>query len=211
MKNTWMMSLLAASVLMSVSGETLAMEAGDIIVRGRAIAVVPSEDANITGAVTGDSIDIDTSVVPELDFSYFFTPNIAVELIAAVTPHDVNANGTSAGDLDLGDVWLLPPTITVQYHFDTGSNFKPYVGAGVNYTVFFNEDEGSSITDISYDNSFGPALQVGVDYMLNDNWMLNADVKKVWISPDVSINGGAVDADVDINPWVIGVGVGYKF
>ncbi len=187
------------------------MDAGDFVVRGRALVVKPQEDATITGGVTGNSIDIDTSVVPELDFSYFFTKNIAAELIAAVTPHDVKANGTSAGNLDLGSAWLLPPTVLVQYHFDEMNKFKPYVGAGVNYTMFFNEDAGASITNIKYGNSFGPALQVGVDYMLDDHWMLNADVKKVWINSDVSINSGSVNADVDINPWLIGVGFGYKF
>jgi outer membrane protein len=188
-----------------------AMQAGDVIVRARALTVKPQEDATISGAVTGSSIDIDTSVVPELDVSYFFSPHIAMELIAAITPHDVRANNTSGGNLDLGSVWLLPPTLTVQYHFDERNSFKPYIGAGVNYTKFFNENAGPSITSIDSDSSFGPALQLGVDYMLNENWMLNADVKKMWINSDVKINGGAVNADVDINPWVFGVGVGYKF
>lgn len=200
-----------ASLLTCVSSMALAAEAGDFVLRARALGVVPQEDANITGGVTGSSISIDNSVVPELDLSYFFTKNIAVEAIAAVTPHNVHANNTSAGNLDLGDVWLLPPTVTLQYHLDQMGQCKPYVGAGVNYTVFYNEDAGSSITDIKYDNSFGPALQAGVDYMLDEHWMLNMDVKKIWINSDVSINGGTVNADVDINPWVIGVGVGYKF
>ena len=188
-----------------------AMEAGDVILRARALAVKPQEDATITGAVTGSSIDIDTSVVPELDLSYFLSKNIALELIAAVTPHDVHASGTSAGNLDLGSAWLLPPTLTAQYHFNEHKGFKPYIGAGVNYTLFFDEDAGSSINSIDYDSSFGPALQVGMDYMLNEHWMLNADLKKIWINSDVKINGGAVNADVDINPWVFGVGIGYKF
>jgi len=186
-------------------------KAGDFIIRGRAIGVIPSEDANITGAVTGNTIDIDTSVVPEADFSYFVTDNIAFELIAAVTPHDINTATSSAGPLDIGDVWLLPPTLTAQYHFTQLGQLKPYIGAGINYTVFFNEDVGSSVTSADYDNSFGPALQAGVDYMLDDHWMLNLDVKKIWINTDVKFNGGVVAADVDINPWVVGVGIGYKF
>jgi outer membrane protein len=205
MKKTFLYTV-AAMALMASAAQ--AMEAGDFVVRGRALSVAPSESATISGALTSDVINIDNSIVPELDFTYFFTKNISAELIAAVTPHDVHA--TSA-NLDLGDVWLLPPTALLQYHFDTTNNFKPYVGAGVNYTVFFNEDAGSSITDIEYDNSFGPALQLGVDYMLNDHWMLNADIKKIWINTDVSINSGAINADVDINPWVAGIGVGYKF
>ena len=108
-------------------------------------------------------------------------------------------------------MWLLPPTLTAQYHFDTETAFKPYVGAGINYTMFYNEKAGSSINDIKYDNSIGGALQVGFDYAIDDHWMLNADVKKVWINSDVSINGGAVRADVDIDPVIVGFGVGYKF
>lgn len=186
-------------------------KAGDFMIRGRAISVIPAEDASITGAVTGSQIDIDTAVVPEVDFSYFVTDNVALELIAAVTPHDVNTKTSSSGALDLGDVWLLPPTLTVQYHFTDMGKFKPYVGAGINYTVFFGEDKGTSVTNVDYGNSFGPALQAGVDYMIDDHWFLNADVKKIWINTDVKFNSGAIRADVDINPWVVGVGFGYRF
>ena len=184
---------------------------GKWMMRARAISVIPAEDAAITGAVTGSQIDIDTSVVPEVDFTYFATNNIAFELIAAVTPHDVNTKTSSVGALDLGDVWLLPPTLTAQYHFTNLGKCKPYLGAGVNYTVFFSEDKGTSVTSVDYGNSFGPALQAGVDYMLDDHWLLNVDVKKIWINTDVKFNGGAIRADVDINPWVVGVGFGYKF
>ena len=186
-------------------------QAGDFMIRARALGVVPAEDATITGAVTGSQIDIDKSLVPEVDFTYFVTNNIALELIAAVTPHDVNTATSSVGPLDLGDVWLLPPTLTAQYHFTGLGQCKPYLGAGVNYTVFFNDDVGTSVTSVDYDNSFGPALQAGVDYMLDDHWLVNLDVKKIWINTDVTFNGGAIAADVDINPWIVGVGFGYKF
>ena len=202
---------LATTVLASGAYAAQQPQAGDIVLRARALSVMPSEDASVSGAVTGSSVDIDNSIVPELDFSYFVTDNIALELIAAVTPHDVNAPSSSAGPLDLGDVWLLPPTLTAQYHFTNLGDFKPYLGAGINYTVFFNEDTGASVTSVDYDNSVGPALQAGMDYMLDDNWMLNLDVKKIWINTDVKFNGGVVRADVDIDPWVVGIGVGYRF
>ena len=151
--------------------------------------------------------------------------NIAAELILAVTPHDVKAVGVTVpgaldnATVDLGDVWLLPPTLTLQYHFDTGSQFKPYVGAGVNATFFFDADEGPVASGIDYDPSFGGALQFGVDYDLDGEpggWLLNADVKKIWINSDVSVDftaalGATVDADVDINPTVVGIGFGYKY
>jgi outer membrane protein len=172
---------------------------------------VPDEDTTVTGAVTGNTLSIDNSVVPEVDFSYFVTPNIAFELIAAVTPHNVKAPSSSAGPLDLGDSWLLPPTLTAQYHFTDMGKFKPYVGVGINYTHFFGEDAGASVTSMDIEDTFGPALQAGMDYQIDDHWMINLDVKKIWIQPNVKFNGGAIRADVDINPWIIGAGIGYRF
>lgn len=187
-----------------------AKEAGDLLVRARAIYVMPDESADIS---IGGKPAIDNSVMPELDFSYFFTDNIAVELILAVTPHDVAVTGTDIGDVDAGDVTLLPPTLTLQYHFMPKEKMSPYVGVGINYTKFFDADvpSGGVITDIDYDSSFGLALQVGIDYAINDRWLINVDVKKIWINTDVSINAGAVTADVDIDPWIFGFGFGYRF
>ena len=197
------------------------------MVRGRVLGVLPDESASLTvgGAALAGDVDIGDQYVPELDITYFFNKNLAVELILAVTPHDVDAvNVTVPGALsnatvDLGDVWLLPPTLTLQYHFDTGTQFKPYIGAGINATFFFNEDQGSVADSIDYDPSFGGAVQVGVDYDLDGEpggWALNADVKKIWINSDVTVDfttalGATVNADVDINPTVVGIGLGYKF
>ncbi|TPN84032.1 OmpW/AlkL family protein [Aquimarina algicola] len=182
-------------------------------VRLRGLVVTPDESASI-GGIGGD-VDISTAFVPELDFTYFFTKNWAAELILATANHDVEAISTAAGDIDLGDVWLLPPTLTLQYHFNEGK-FKPYVGAGINYTFFYSADEGPVADDIEYDNNVGFALQAGLDFALNDRWFLNADVKKLFLQTDVTINatsalGATVEADVDINPWLFGIGVGYKF
>ena len=181
-----------------------------LLIRGRMLAVIPQSSADISGI--GGTTDISNAYVPELDLSWFFTKNIAVEAIAAITKHDVKATGTSIGSVDLGSVWLLPPTVLLQYHHPFANGFKPYVGAGVNYTVFFNEDApGGTVTNINYDNTFGWALQVGADYMLNEHWLVNVDLKKLFINTDVSINNGAIKADVDINPWIVGVGMGYRF
>lgn len=181
------------------------------IIRARALMVEPDEDASISSI--GGTVDIDEQYVPELDFTYFFTKNVAAELILATTPHDVTAINTAAGQVDLGDVWLLPPTLTLQYHFMPHSEtFRPYIGAGFNYTHFYNQDSGAA-NSIDYDDSFGYALQAGFDYGLNENWALNFDVKKVMINTDVTIQSGGstINADVDINPWVFGVGVAYRF
>lgn len=130
------------------------------MMRLRGIAVVPQEDASTS---IGGNVKIDNALIPEIDFSYFFTKNWAAELVLGTTPHNATA---TTGNIDLGSVWLLLPTFTVQYHMDPMEGWKPYVGAGVNYTVFYNENKGPAINSIKYDNSFGPALQAGVDYDL---------------------------------------------
>lgn len=224
MKSLFCSALMVTSTLI---GAAAYAQDNPWMIRGRVIGVLPDESANLSvaGAGLAGNVDIGDQYVPELDITYFFTKNIAAELILGVTPHDVDAiNVTVPGALDnatvdLGDVWLLPPTLTLQYHFDTGTQFKPYIGAGVNATFFFNEDEGPVADGIDYDPSFGGALQIGVDYDLDGQpggWLLNADVKKIWINTDVTVDfttalGATVDADVDINPTVVGIGLGYKF
>jgi len=180
--------------------------------RLRGIVVSPDESADIE-AIGGD-VDISTSVVPEFDITYFFDDNWSLELILATAKHDVEAVGTAAGNIDLGSVWLLPPTLTAQYHF-TGGDFVPYLGAGPNLTLFYGVDEGPVADDIEYDTAVGFALQGGFDYMLNDKWFLNFDVKKLFLNTTATVNattalGATVEADVDINPWIFGVGVGIK-
>lgn len=187
---------------------------GDWLVRARGLVVAPNEGADITPI--GGNVSINNSFVPELDFTYFMTNHIALELILATTPHDAKALGTSVGDVDLGHVWLIPPTLTLQYHFDplTSLGISPYVGAGLNFTIFHREDTpGDVVTDSSFDNSFGYALQAGVDVPLSGNFFLNADVKRLWLDTDAHFETvvGDVDADVTIDPWILGIGVGYKF
>ncbi|MEM6719015.1 MAG: OmpW family outer membrane protein [Bacteroidota bacterium] len=182
-------------------------------VRARFISIIPNESATIE-AIGGD-VSISTAYVPELDFTYFFTENWAAELILGTANHDVEAINTAVENIDLGDVWLLPPTLTFQYHYPIG-DFKPYLGAGINYTIFYGADEGPVADDVDYDNSFGLAFQAGFDYALNEKWFLNVDVKQIFIQTDATVNattalGATVGADVDINPLVIGVGIGMKF
>lgn len=206
-----MKSTLIAAAIATVLGSGVSFaDQGDWLVRGRLLSVSPNESATINPI--GGDVDIDTSFVPELDISYFFTDRVAVELILGVTPHDVMAVGTAAGNIDLGSVTLLPPTLTLQYHFPTPGAVRPYVGAGINYTVFFNDDlpAGGIATSINYDNSFGLALQGGIDFDVNENWFFNIDVKYIDINTDVTINN-AITADVDIDPWVFGIGIGRRF
>ncbi|WND02856.1 OmpW family protein [Temperatibacter marinus] len=184
-------------------------EEGDWLVRLRTIKVSP--DASATTNI-GGSAAIDDATTIELDFTYFITNNIAAELILASTKHHPDAVSTALGDVNLGAVRVLPPTLTLQYHFSPEAKFSPYIGAGLNYTTFFDvEANGKVATDISYSDSFGIALQAGFDFKVSDDWFLNLDVKKIWINTDLKINGGAVTADVDINPTVFGIGIGKKF
>jgi outer membrane protein len=177
--------------------------AGDFMIRARALDVIPHENSNTS---VGGTVDINNNVTPELDFSYFFTPNISAELIAAVTKHDVKHSSGA----DAGSAWLLPPTLTLQYHFTPWpETVIPYVGAGINYTHFFDE-KGGALGAVSYDDSFGGALQAGADIPLDGNWYANIDVKKVFISTTAKFSSG-VRANVDIDPLIVGLGVGYKF
>lgn len=183
--------------------------AGDFVVRARGLYVAPDESSSLS--VAGGDVSVSNDTVPEVDISYFLTDNIALELIAATTRHKVNGTGTLSGT-SLGKVSLLPPTLTLQYHLMPKQRFSPYVGAGLNYTFFYNEDApGGGITSVNYKNNVGYALQAGVDYAISGPWSVNVDVKKIFLSTDVSVNGGAVTGDVDLDPWIVGVGVGYRF
>ncbi len=185
-------------------------------VRLRAVGVAPEESAKI-GIIGGD-VAISNALIPELDFTYFFTEHFAAELILGTAKHDVQAINTLAGDVNLGSVWLLPPTLTAQYHFYTSDQkvFKPYIGAGVNYTLFYNVKTGD-VAGVEYDNALGYAAQVGFDLMLDDTFFINFDAKRLFLSTDVTVDasnlapGLSIPAEVDINPWLIGVGVGMKF
>ncbi len=190
--------------------------------RFRLVNVLPIESAEI-GTIGGD-VAISNQFVPELDFTYFLTKNISLELILATTKHDVNTvasslvaiGGAANADVDLGSVWLLPPTLTVQYHFDV-EKVRPYVGAGLNYTIFYNEKAGNTVKNVSYDNAVGVAFQGGFDYDLNDTWFLNVDAKYILLNTNVTVDasnlstGLSIPAKVDINPLLIGVGFGMRF
>lgn len=197
----------AAALQIGVGAVQAADDKSPWQVRLRLIDVAPDESSTVS---IGGEAKVDSAVVPELDITYFWTDNWSTELILATTKHNVDAIGTSLGDLSLGDTWVLPPTLLMQYHFNTEGTVQPYVGAGINYTFFYNADSGD-VNDIDYENGFGFALQAGTDFKLDDHWHLNLDVKKLWLNTDVSINGGTVTADVDLDPWVFGVGFGYRF
>lgn len=183
----------------------------NIIVRVRAIDVSPQTSFDNSGVVPGLSASAKDSWAPELDLTYMFTPNIGAELILGTTRHTVTTNLFG----DVGHVSVLPPTVTAQYHFMPDSVFQPYVGAGINYTHFY--DIGLSVPNVSALNvkkdSFGPALQVGADYYVTKKWFVNGDIKKIWLETDVHATdlGNANLGKLHLDPLVIGVGVGTRF
>lgn len=186
-------------------------QAGDILVRGRGIWVNPEISTNST--TLGGKVQASDSYIPEVDASYFFTPHVAVEAIAATTRHHMSLKNSNAGYVDLGRVQLLPPSITAQYHFMPNATVSPYVGAGLNYTFFFGvkKTPGSAATNVSYDNNFGEVLQAGADFHLTGNWYANVDVKQIFLGTTAHVNHSTIMADVNLNPTLVGVGIGYKF
>nr|WP_229157551.1 OmpW family outer membrane protein [Bradyrhizobium brasilense] len=199
--NPWMIRLRVLGVLPDTSGSSVH------------VGGVPSLSSPNSG------LSISDQAIPELDITYFFTKNIAAEVILGVTRHQISGTGPLNG-LDIGKAWLLPPTLTLQYHFTDFGPLKPYIGAGINYTAFFNQSAantsfaGLTVTDLRISNQFGAAVQFGFDYMLDRHWGLNFDVKKLWLRPDYSAtvnNAIPVSGRANIDPWLISGGIAYKF
>ena len=180
-------------------------------IRLRALGVVTRDSGRVDG-LAGSDLSYSNSVIPEFDISYFFNDNIAAELILGTTSAKVYGSGSIAGLGEIGKTWLLPPTLTLQYHFTDFGAFRPYVGAGVNYTIFYDQS-GKNARSLDVKNAFGVALQAGFDYMLNEHWGLNVDAKKIFLRPDFDANvGGAhVSGKANLDPWLIGAGVTYRF
>lgn len=180
------------------------------LIRLRSIWINPEVSSTYLSSGAGIKVtDVSSDWQPELDINYFFNPNLSAELILATSTNDV----TGTGDYNLGSVKMLPPTVTLLYHFTPEKMFSPYAGAGINYTFFYDADSGSA-EEIKYDNTFGFALQAGMDVKLNQKWSINFDVKKIFLNTDVHVDTGSGMNDslnVDLNPWIYGVGVGYKF
>jgi len=207
--------LLVLAALLVVS---TAADAQDWILRVRAIAVEPNDDSEQIGD-TGSEVAVDSANTIEVDLTYMFTKRLGLEVIAATTKHDLSATGGAVGGADLGSVKVLPPTLTLQLHPFPGGLFDLYVGAGVNFTMFYSYDlsddlAGLGVTDVGFDDSFGLAGNLGLNINLGDRFLINGDIKYVQITTtaDVKVGGEILDSvDVDINPWVFGLGVGFRF
>lgn len=226
------------AVLGALTAQNVQAEAGDIVVRLRATNINPSESSRLgettdkayggvpfsAAALYGSAnanLEVDSNTIPELDISYYVTNNIALELILALgSKHDVSINTSGAVDQDLGEINALPPTLTAQWHFMPDQLFDPYVGAGVSYVRMLDNGLRANAPGIGsfpirvQTNNWGAALQAGVDVNLQDGWMINFDVKKIYVDADVKLNLGdgyrKIDS-LDIDPLVVSLGVGYRF
>jgi outer membrane protein len=180
-------------------------------VRLRALGVITRDNGSVDG-IPGSDLSYSDTVIPEVDISYFFTDNISEELVLGTTYANVHGEGSIAGLGEIGKTWLLPPTLTLQYHFTDFGAFQPYLGAGVNYTVFYNQS-GKSADSLDVKNTFGVALQAGFDYMFDEHWGANLDVKKIFLRPDfdATVGGADVSGKAKLDPWLIGAGVTYRF
>ena len=203
-----------------------AHQQGDWIVRGGLTTVAPDEStSNIVagGNDLGVALNIDNDTQLGLNVAYFITDKINIELLAA-TPfkHDVNfsvADPLGTGN-QLGEVTHLPPTLTANYYFnDASSAFQPYIGVGINYTFIFDEEftganEDAGLSDLSLDNSFGLSAQVGMDYQIDTKWHVNASVRFIDIDTEATFKVGDAAgkvSDIEIDPWVYTISVGYTF
>lgn len=239
--------LLLTATLALFSFNALAQSQGDWLVRLGVGVVAPDGDSDnlVFEGIELDNyrIDVDDGTSAVFNLTYMTTDNLGVELLASWPfSHDIDGDGALAGLGKLGSTKHLPPTLSLQYHFRPNRTFRPYAGVGLNYTKFFDEQTTESLhqgiigtsnaalgtdyaggsTDMSIDDSFGVALQLGADVALNDAWFLNFDLRWIDIEADAEIYTTTVDGDgfdvdlnsritADIDPWVFSTAIGLRF
>ena len=217
---TAMLCLAAIATPASAQEET-GIKKGDVLLRVRAILVAPNETTSgITPTFPAEHGSVSNSVMPEVDLTYMATDNIGFELIAAVTKHSASGvSGTTGSIGKLASTWVLPPTLTAQYHFNPEGHVRPYVGAGVNYTIFIDEKASNGLvtavgpTRVHMSDSFGWAGQAGVDVDISRRVFLNLDVKYIKIATKATLATTAIGTQtmmVHLNPLVFGVGLGIR-
>ena len=198
-----MRKTLAAFVVAALlSGAAMAHEKGTWIGRFGVTKVDPKSDNHPV-------VDVDDNIQLNLNAVYFFTDNLAIDILAS-TPftHDILLkDGTKAGETK-----HLPPTISLQYHFGSSDWFYPYIGAGVNFTLFFDEETTGPLAgaELSLEESFGVAAQLGADFRINDRWYFNVDARWINIETEAQLDGASI-GDVEIDPLVYGMSFGFEF
>jgi outer membrane protein len=214
--------LLGTAALAAALATPAQAKQGDLLIRLRGIVVAPNEKSgSVLPAFPGEKVSVDNGVAPEIDFTYMATDQVGFELIAATTKHSASGRTGTTGSIGkLASTWVLPPTLTAQYHFLPDAKIRPYVGAGVNYTLFYNESASSGLegavgaTKVHMSDSFGWAAQAGVDIDLTDKLFLNLDVKYIDIDTTARLSttaAGVQKVRINLDPLVVGVGVGVRF
>lgn len=220
--------LMLALVGLSVLPWAARAEQGDWLVRAGATMIDPKSD-NL-GNVLDDpdlKLEVDDNVGFTFNVAYMLTDNWAIELLAAAPySHDIALKVAGVGSADIGETDHLPPTLSVQYYFTGLERFTPYIGVGLNWTIFSDESlrsdfleaiELPSNTKLELDDSVGVAVQIGTDIAINESWFVNIDLRWIDLDTDATIkipgpDGGRLDiGTVEIDPIVYGVSIGYRF
>ena len=199
----------AVAVLGSNAVQAQEASEGNWMVRVRALKLAPANDFDAKQILADDSVEVNDKWIPEVDISYFFTKNIAAELVLTIPQkHNVHVDGAG----NIGTFKHLPPSLLLQYHFNPEGTFRPYVGAGLNYTILGKENMSALGGDVTLDNhSFGGVIQIGFDYKIDKNLFLNFDIKKAQIRTDVYHSAAGNLGTLKVDPLLWGVGIGYRF
>lgn len=202
--------VLLSLALVAISNTAIAAEKGDMLLRVGPYGVSPKSNNH-------PALEVDDGASLGFNFTYFMSEKLAVEILAALPfSHDVKDKETST---KLAEVKHLPPTVSLQYHFNTDSTFSPYAGLGVNITTFFDEKVTSALegSSVELSTSLGLAAQLGVDISLNDDWVVNLDLRYISIKTDANVftpgdplGSGPID-NIEISPFVYGLTVGRRF
>lgn len=200
--HTMIPAAFAASLALLVAAPVAAQSAGDMTLGFGIGSVMPKSD---NGTLAGRDAEVDDDIRPTITFEYFIRDNLGIEILAA-TPfkHDVSLDGLG----EVASVEHLPPTLSLQYHFPTGSAFQPFLGAGITYVTFFSEE--SVLGDIELDDSWGVSVHAGFDYAVSDTGAIRADVRWMDVDSDVTLNGEKIGT-AEIDPIVVGVSYIWKF
>lgn len=206
----------AAAVALAVGAPAEALEQGDWFGRVGVSHVAPDADSDTTPNVAGGKVDVDNDTQLSFTVGYMLTPNWAVELLGALPfEHDITGEGSLAALGTIGTIGStkhLPPTLSLQYHFAPRASLRPYAGVGINYTMFFDEEHTGLLAgeSLKLDDSWGIALQAGMDIDITRDWFANLDLR--WIDIETEATSSAAGTfDVEIDPWVVSVAIGRTF
>ena len=228
MKSPYLKLFKTTAILSALIASTplMAIDQGDILINARLLNISPDVSSNdikgLSGASAGlGGIDVDDAYTLGVDITYMVTDNFGVELMLDTSSkHDITGTGGISG-LAIGDVTVLPPSLLAVWHFMPKNNIRPYVGAGLNYTMFFSESTTSDLSTalggnsgLSVDDEFGIIVQAGVDVDINKDWYVSFDAKYIDLDTTATIKVNGADAakvDFDLNPLILGIGVGTRF